>query len=160
MNDSQTAEPHGLARAHAELKPGNIYYQSEWFELDREHLEGFAWATYLDPKHVDLTTGKNNPYGSELVDGFWQLSSLLYFNFKYGFRENEHEYGMNYGLDRVRFTGPLMLGERIRVTSTILDITPRKDGTLIKTHNVMEVEGKDRPCMVADLLLLRYSGAN
>lgn len=134
--------------------PGDEYYLSDWFELDQEHLREFAHATYLDEEHVDLTFSKNNPFGSDLVDGFWMVSMLLHFNFKYGRTTSEGAYGFNYGLDRVRFTAPLMLGERIRVRSVIKDMRDHRDGLLVKTTNTMEVEGKDKPCMVADLLLL------
>lgn len=139
----------------ANLNIGEDYYVSDWFELDEDHLRQFSYSTYLDAEHVDLTISKNNPYGSNLVDGFWMVSMLLYFNFKYGRRESDKEYGFNYGLNRVRFTAPLMLGERIRVRSTIKDVTRRGDGVLVTTENVMEIENKDKPCMVAELVLLR-----
>ncbi|MDN5796880.1 MAG: hypothetical protein L0H79_14135 [Intrasporangium sp.] len=146
-----------LTTKFAGVNVGQEYYLSDWFELDEEHLRQFSYSTYLDPEHVDLTISKNNPYGPNLVDGFWMVSMLLYFNFKYGRRESDQEYGFNYGLNRVRFTAPLILGERIRVRSTIKDIRRRGDGVLVTTENVMEVEGKDKPCMIAELLLLRLT---
>lgn len=138
-------------------RPGSELFVSDWFELDREHLEQFAWSTYLDPAHVDLTVSANNPYGADLVDGFWQLSMLLHFHFKYAPRGQAGEYGFNYGLDRVRFISPLLLGQRIRVRAEILDEAGHPAGRLVTTRNTMEVEGQDRPCMVADLLLLRVT---
>lgn len=139
------------------LQPGSEYFVSDWLELDREHLQQFAWSTYLDPAHVDLTISKNNPLGADLVDGFWQVSVLLYFHFKYGKQGPNGEYGFNYGLDRVRFTAPLVLGERIRVRAEVLATEQRAGGLLITTRNTMEIEGKERPCMVADLLLMRVT---
>lgn len=139
------------------LQPGQEYFLSDWFQLDREHLQQFAWSTYLDPAHVDLDVSKNNPMGADLVDGFWQLSALLYFHFKYGRRESANEYGFNYGLDKVRFPAPLMLGQRVRVRAQVLAIEPRPAGLLMTTRNTMEVEGQERPSMVADLLLLRIT---
>lgn len=139
----------------AGLKVGDEYYVSDWFELDAEHLREFAHSTYLDPEHVDLTVSRNNPYGSDLVDGFWMLSMLLHFNFKYGSRQTDTEYGFNYGVDGVRFTAPLMLGERIRVRSHIERIREHAQGTLLSTRNIMEIEGKEKPCMVATMHTLR-----
>lgn len=138
-------------------QPQSQLFVSDWFELDREHLEQFAWSTYLDPEHVDLTVSANNPYGSDLVDGFWQLSMLLHFHFKYTPRGNAGEYGFNYGLNKVRFPAPLLLGQRIRVRAEILDDTPHPAGRLVTTRNTMEIAGQERPCMVADLLLLRVT---
>jgi acyl dehydratase len=141
----------------ADLSEGDEYYVSDWFTLDEEHLRAFSYSTYLDPEHVDLTISKNNPFGSDLVDGFWMVSMLLYFNFKYGRRGSEREYGFNYGLDGVRFTAPLMLGERIRVRSVIDKLKPHPQGILVSTRNTMEIEGKEKPCMVATLHLLRIT---
>lgn len=135
--------------------PGEEYYTSDWFELDEAHLREFAHSTYLDPEYVDLTISNNNPLGSNLVDGFWMVSMLLYFNFKFGHKPVTGEYGFNYGLDRVRFTAPLMLGERVRVRSVVKEIRPHPLGAIITTANTMEVEGKPKPCMVADLHILR-----
>lgn len=140
-----------------DLRIGEEYFLSDWFTLDHEHLQQFAWSTYLDPAHVDLQVSKNNPFGSDLVDGFWQLSSLLYFHFKYGRRESAGEYGFNYGLNKVRFLAPLMLGQRIRVRAEVVAVEERPNGLLVTTRNTMEVEGQERPCMVADLLLLRVA---
>lgn len=137
-----------------ELKAGDEYYLSDWLELDREHLEQFAWSTYLDPKHVDLSVSKNNPLGADLVDGFWQVSMLLYFNFKYAKRSSAGEYGFNYGLNKVRFMAPLMLGQRVRVRSVVVEVGDHPAGRLVTTRNTMEVEFQDKPSMVADLVLL------
>lgn len=142
------------------LKVGDEYFLSDWFELDRAHLEQFAWSTYLDSEYVDLTVSKNNPFGSDLVDGFWQVSVLLYFHFKYGRRSLDGEYGFNYGLNKVRFITPLLLGQRIRVRAEILDVATHPQGHLVTTRNIMEVEDQERPCMVAELLLLRVSAHN
>ena len=140
-----------------DLQPGSTYFVSDWFELDRAHLEQFAWSTYLDPAHVDLTVSKNNPMGADLVDGFWQLSMLLYFHFKYGTRNTAGEYGFNYGLNKVRFIAPLVLGQRVRVRAEVLETAKHPSGLLVTTRNTMEIEGQERPCMVADLLLLRVT---
>ena len=139
------------------VEPGEEYFVSDWFELDEAHLREFAHSTYLDDEHVDLTVSRNNPFGSDLVDGFWMLSMLLHFHFKYGRATSDDAYGFNYGLDRVRFTAPLMLGERIRVRSVIKEARQHRDGLLLTTTNTMEIEGKDKPCMVADFLLLSIS---
>lgn len=142
------------------LQPGSVQFVSDWLELDRRHLEQFAWSTYLDPAHVDLSVSKNNPMGADLVDGFWQLSVLLHFHFKYGGRANDGTYGFNYGLNKVRFLAPLMLGQRVRVRAEILEVEQRPQGLLVTTRNTMEVENQERPCMVAELLLLRITPGN
>ncbi|TWP38489.1 MaoC/PaaZ C-terminal domain-containing protein [Leekyejoonella antrihumi] len=146
----------------ASLAPrvGDTYFTSDWLEIDREHLEKFAWSTYLDPEHVDLTTSHNNPLGGDLVDGFLLLSLLLYFKFKHAPRFSEQQWGFNYGLNKVRFTAPVMLGQRLRLRSTITAVVPRGDGALVTTDNVLDVEGQVKPAMVAEWLSLWYDGGN
>lgn len=150
-----TQTPASTDLRFAGLRTGDEYYVSEWFELDEAHLREFAHSTYLDSAHVDLTFSQNNPLGADLVDGFWMLSMLLFFNFKYGKGEADSEYGFNYGVDNVRFTAPLMLGERIRVRAHIEGIRGHAQGTLVSTRHVMEIEGKEKPCMIATMHTLR-----
>jgi hypothetical protein len=50
-----------------------------------------------------------------------------------------------------------MLGERIRVRSVIDKLKPHPQGILVSTRNTMEIEGKEKPCMVATLHLLRIT---
>lgn len=137
---------------------GREYFTSDWFEIDRDHLTQFAWSTYLDEEYVDLTTSDNNPLGAELVEGFHLLSLLMYFKFKYAPRYTKGQWGFNYGLNKVRFTSPVMLGQRVRVRSSLTAAEPRGDGILVTTDNVIDVEGRDKPAMVAEWLTLWYGG--
>jgi acyl dehydratase len=138
---------------------GSEYYSSDWFEIDRAHLEMFAWSTYLDEAQVDLTTSHNNPLGADLVDGFMLLSLLLHFKFKYAPRYSDTQWGFNYGLNTVRFTSPVTLGQRIRARATLADARPRGEGIMVTTDDVIDVEGQAKPAMVAQWLSLWYEGA-
>ncbi|WP_019630365.1 MaoC/PaaZ C-terminal domain-containing protein [Actinomadura atramentaria] len=135
--------------------PGDTHFVSDWFTIDEEHLRQFSWATYLDDAHVDLTPSRNHPLGSTLVDGFLLLSLLTYFSFKYAPRAGDGGYGFNYGTDRVRFTSPVMLGERVRVESVVVSAVERSGGTLLTTDNTMYVEGREKPAMVARWVVLQ-----
>lgn len=128
------------------------YFTSDWLQVEEGPIRQFATSTYLDDKHVDLSVSRNNPMGSDLVDGFWMLSMLLHFHFKYVERQANSEYGFNYGLNKVRFITPVMIGDEVRVTAELLDEKPHGEGRLITTRNTMYVRGKEKPCMVADLL--------
>ncbi|PRZ42523.1 acyl dehydratase [Antricoccus suffuscus] len=134
---------------------GDELFCSEWFEIDRDHLRQFAYSTYLTADDVDLTISNNNPLGPDLIDGFMLLSLLLHFEFKFAPRGVDGSYGFNYGLNSVRFTSPVMIGERIRVRSTVASLVPRGDDRLLTTDNVIEVEGRQKPAMVAQWLVLK-----
>ena len=136
---------------------GQALFTSDWFSIDEEHLKMFAQATYLDEQYVDLTTSRNNPLGSRLVDGFMSLSLLTYFGFKYSPLMTEGEWALNYGLNRVRFITPLMLGDKIRLHAKVLEVRAHASGgILVTTENKLEIEGTSKPAMVAELLALHY----
>lgn len=129
---------------------GELFFESPWMAVDNDHLGQFAYSTYLDPEYTDLTASKNNPLGAELVDGFLLLSMLTAFHFNNSPITGEGIYGFNYGMDRVRFTHPLFVGQRIRCVATIAAVEPRPDGTyLVTTDNTIEIEGNEKPAMVA-----------
>lgn len=91
-------------------------------KIDKDHLQTFGYSTYLDESYVDLTISRNNAFGPDLVDGFLILSLLTYFSFDAPFIELEGAYALNYGLNRVRFTSPVMVGDEVFVSRTVTDV--------------------------------------
>lgn len=127
---------------------------SDWLAIDREHLQAFARATYLTSEDVDMTFSRNNRYGADLVDGFLLLSLLTHFHFQaqpYG--REAGAWGLNYGLDKVRFLTPVMVGQRVRCHIKLLDVQEKRAGQiLVKTLDTLELENSDKPAMVAEWL--------
>ena len=127
---------------------------SDWLAIDREHLQAFARATYLTPDDVDMTFSRNNRYGADLVDGFLLLSLLTHFHFQvqpYG--REPGAWGLNYGLDKVRFLSPVMIGQRVRCHIQLLDAQEKRPGQiLVKTLDTLELENSEKPAMVAEWL--------
>lgn len=127
---------------------------SDWLAVDREHLQMFARATYLTSDDVDMTFSRNNRYGADLVDGFLLLSLLTHFHFQvqpYG--REPGAWGLNYGLDKVRFLSPVMVGQRVRCHIQLLDAHEKRAGQiLVKTLDTLELEHSEKPAMVAEWL--------
>ncbi len=64
---------------------------------------------------------------------------------------------INYGIDNLRFTSPVKVNSRIRMSSTIVDVTDRKDKSiLLRIKRVIEIEGQEKPAMIAETLSLVY----
>ena len=137
---------------------GKTAYVSDWMAIDSEHLQLFAKSCYLDPDHVDLAFSKNNPYGAELVDGFLLLSMLVFWNFKELPLKGGKAWGLNYGLNRVRWITPVMVGDRIRAKCDVLAMEPRRCGWLGALKIAVETEGGERPAMDAEWLCLFMEG--
>jgi acyl dehydratase len=106
--------------------------------------------------HVDPERAKEGPFGSTVAHGFFTLSlatGLLWDIFTVG------DVGviLNYGLNRVRFPAPLPVGSRICMHAALAEATEIKDGIQVVYHLEYEIEGKPKPCCVADLVFRYYS---
>ncbi len=132
---------------------------SEWLRVGQEQIDHFARATLdADWMHVDPERAKReSPYGGTIAFGFWTMSMLTYFARQTGGRDYPEGalYGINYGFDRLRLLAPVRVGERIRNRMALLDVEDRGGGRfLIRTENTVEIEGGERPAMVAEWLVM------
>ena len=65
--------------------------------------------------------------------------------------------GVNYGLNKVRFTAPVPVGSRLRARMTLLSAEPvAGDGLQMAWQVQIEREGMDKPVCVAESLVRRY----
>jgi acyl dehydratase len=64
--------------------------------------------------------------------------------------------GVNYGLNRVRFTSPVPVGSKVRANVELVDVTDIEGGVQMTTKVTVEIEGSERPALVAEWLTRRY----
>ncbi|MBT5433077.1 MAG: MaoC/PaaZ C-terminal domain-containing protein [Alphaproteobacteria bacterium] len=138
---------------------GTSLGHSPWVTLDQEHVTMFCEATRDDDwGHLDVERSKREmPYGGTIVQGFLMLSSLIPLHHAMGLPPGGTGLALNYGTDRVRYTDVVLTGSKVRVAVELMKFEPKGDGWLMVTHNIMEVEGKERPCMIADYLVFLYA---
>lgn len=133
---------------------------SDPLKIDEEHLKAFAFSTYLDEDYVDLTVSRNNALGPELVDGFLLLSLLTYFSFDNPLFTLEGIYAFNYGLDKVRFTSPVMVGEEVYVTREVTGAKPISPTRARVTETIeMKRASNDELVMFAEWISYFVDGA-
>jgi acyl dehydratase len=60
----------------------------------------------------------------------------------------------NYGLDKVRFLAPVKAGARVRLRVALVDVERKSGGVVLKTNNTLEIEGSDKPALIAEALAL------
>lgn len=128
---------------------------SNWLRVDQSLIDGFGHATKdMDWLHVDPVRAKaEGPYDGTIAFGFWTLSMLTHFSHEIGMWPKDVAYGLNYGLERVRWLHPVKVGSRIRMRCTLLDLKDRgNDRFVIRTRNQLEIEGVSRPALVAEWL--------
>ena len=102
-----------------ESRVGEEVGVSPWIEVTQERIDTFAKA--IDDFqwiHVDPARAKNSPFGGTIAHGFLTLSLLSHLSERtFGF--TDRKMGVNYGLNRVRFTAPVPSGSRVRARFTL-----------------------------------------
>ena len=90
--------------------------------------------------------------GSILMPGI--LSHLL----AQVYRIEGTKMGINYGLNKVRFTAPVPVGSKIRGVVDITDVEDAKGGAVqVTTRITVEIEGSERPALVAEWITRQYA---
>jgi acyl dehydratase len=130
---------------------------TDYIEISQEQINTFADATDDHQWiHTDPEKAKDGPFGAPIAHGFLTLSLIIPL---WGelFDVEGVKTKVNYGLDRVRFTSPVKVGAKVRLHSTIAEVTEVKGGVQIKTANTIEIEGGERPAVVAEFLARFYA---
>lgn len=143
---------------------GEEFFVSDWFEIRQVDVDVFAAVTRdWDFMHNDPAwAADTGPWGTTIAHGFYLLSLVTHFQAQAGFPmvATESEYLVNYGLDKVRFTEPVRMGDQIRARMRLAGLEQRKPGReLVRTTVAYESQRcGDRPHMVAEVLTLDVSG--
>lgn len=130
---------------------------SDWITITQEQVNLFAEATGDHQWiHVDVERAKAGPFKAPIAHGFLTLSLLPRF-FESAMTIREAGMGVNYGLNKVRFTSPVPVGSRLRAHMTLLACDPIENNGMQMTWSVkVEREGIDKPVCVAESLARRY----
>ena len=130
---------------------------SPWVDVSQERIDTFAKAINdFQWIHVDPARARSSPFGGTIAHGFLTLSLLSHLSERtFGF--SDRKMGVNYGLNRVRFTAPLPSGSRVRARFTLQKFEKLADGGIQVTWNtVVEREGSEKPVLVAEWLGRHY----
>jgi acyl dehydratase len=131
---------------------------SDWITVDQPMIDKFAEATGDHQWiHVDVERAKREmPGGKTIAHGYLTLSlvprlaSTLV-------KVTQVSRGVNYGSNKVRFTSTVPAGSRIRLTQKIVKVEPVEgNGVRVTSEVKMEVEGQERPALVAEIMGIRY----
>jgi acyl dehydratase len=140
-----------------EHRVGEEIAVSPWVEMPQERIDLFAKATEdFQWIHVDREKAKASPFGTTIAHGFLTLSMLPKLT-ESTFEFSDRRMGVNYGLNRVRFTAPVPAGARIRGRFKLSKYEKLEDGGVQTTWQVtVEREGGDKPAMVAETISRHY----
>jgi len=142
------ASPAALADAVGRTATG------EWFEVTQERISAFADATEDHQWiHLDAEKAAAGPFGTTVAHGYLTLSLLPHLASSL-IAVDGAAMVMNYGLDRLRFLAPVPSGARLRARTEVLAAEPTPRGVRLACEVTVEIEGAEKPALVARTLSL------
>jgi acyl dehydratase len=131
---------------------------SDWLTVTQAMIDAFARATGdFQWIHVDRERAKRSPYGTTIAHGFLTLSVIAQLRDQI-FDVASVVARINYGCDKVRFLEPVPSGARVRLRLTLTRVEPSPRGVRVDSECTIELEGAQRPAMVANHITLLVPG--
>ena len=131
---------------------------SGWTGISQELIDRFADVTG-DRQwiHIDRERAALSEYGGTIAHGLLLLSLTYKLAVEADGLPSGGTKCVNYGYDRIRFPSPVRAGQRVRCHAMLKSVEDRPpDRQLITTRFTMEVEGQEKPALVADCQGLFY----
>ena len=132
---------------------------SEWLEIDQDRINTFADVTEDQQFiHINQELAKKTPFGGTIAHGFLTLSLLSRFSEDSGLVIEGVKMGINYGFEKIRFLAPVPSGSKVRGRFFLKSVVEKKEGNFLITYQVsVDIEGSDKPALVADWLTLQLT---
>jgi acyl dehydratase len=130
---------------------------SEWMLIDQERVNKFADATDDHQWiHVDADKAAHGPFGGTIAHGFLTLALTVTLAGQVPLDVGEPKMAINYGLEKVRFPAPVPVGSRVRARVDLANVTEAGGGVQVNRIVTIEVEGQEKPAMVAETVSRYY----
>ncbi len=131
---------------------------SDWLTITQKDITAFARLTgdeqwiHVDPERAAL----ESPFKSTIAHGFMVLSYAAKFSYE-TLRIEDVTMGVNYGLDKLRFTSPTPVNSQVRGRISLLEVAEQPPGVKYKLGIVFERKGQEKPVCVAEWLAMAYT---
>lgn len=140
-----------------EAATGQEIGTTEWVEITQKRVNEFADATGDHQWiHVDVEKAKDGPFGGTIAHGYLTLSLVPWLGSMI-FSLQTPGAKLNYGVNKVRFPNPVLVGSRVRSTVTINAVIDIPTGKQLTVGHVVEIEGQAKPALVAETVVLLLS---
>ena len=133
---------------------------SDWIEIDQARIDAFADCTEDHQFiHIDPVAAAQTPFGGTIAHGFLTLSLMSQMSYQAAPVLEGVAMGVNYGFDKLRFLQPVRAGSRVRGRFKLLSAEEKGPGRwLIKNEVTVEIEGGDKPALIAEWLGMQILG--
>ena len=139
-----------------ESRVGQEIAVSPWVEIAQDRIDLFAKATEdFQWIHLDQERAKQSPFGGTIAHGFLTLSLLPMLS-ESALELTDRKMGVNYGLNKVRFTAPVPSGSKVRGRFTLVKYEKIEGGVQTTWGSIIEREGSDKPVVVAETISRHY----
>ncbi len=129
---------------------------SDWMAIDQKRIQAFADATDDHQWiHLDSDRCKRELNMPTIAHGYLTLSLLPKLSSEISQIKGISR-GINYGANKLRFTSMVPVNSRVRARAKLIDTQPKAGGLQCTTEMTIEVEGQERPAMVAETITLLY----
>jgi acyl dehydratase len=130
---------------------------SDWMEITQDRVDAFADATDDHQWiHVDREKAAAGPFGGTIAHGFLTLALTVTLSAQVVLDVGSPRMALNYGLEKVRFPAPVPVGSRIRARISLASVSDVEGGIQVNRQVVVEVEGGEKPAMVAETVSRYY----
>ena len=130
---------------------------SAWHPIEQRSIDQFAEATGDHQWiHVDPEAAAAGPFGGTIAQGYLSLSMLPMLMSELLSVEGARM-GVNYGIERVRFTAPVPTGSDVRLHAKLLSAERRGEGVLYRVGVQIEIRGAEKPALVGEVLYLVFA---
>ena len=136
---------------------GHEVFLTDWVMIGQERIDQFAQATgdfqwiHVDPERA----ARSSPFGCTIAHGFLTLSLLGNF-YETHLSLPFCEMGINYGLNKVRFTQPVRVNSRVRGRFVLAKLEDISAGIQLTFNVTIEIDGVDKPACVAESVVRQY----
>lgn len=139
-----------------ELEAGTALGESSWIEITQSDIDTFAEATRDDQWiHVDPERAANGPFGSTIAHGYLTLALVIPL-WSELLQVEKVGMAVNYGLNRLRLPAPVPVGSRIRLAGKLASAREVSGGVEVVADLTMEIEGAEKPALVAEAVYRFY----
>ncbi|MFS3128261.1 MaoC family dehydratase [Nocardioides sp. Bht2] len=127
---------------------------SDWITIDQRRVDQFADATGDHQWiHVDVERAKTGPFGGTIAHGYLTLALIPWLGSQI-FTLRTPGAKLNYGLNKVRFPAPVLVGAKIRLTVSMGEVAELPTGQQLTFQHVVEIDGQEKPACVAESVVL------
>jgi acyl dehydratase len=131
--------------------------QTEWRTMEQQRVDAFADITEdHNPIHVDPSFAAQTPFGGTIAHGYLTLAMVAPLVGELLAVEGA-SVSINYGIDKLRFPAPLPVGARYRASGRLVGVEEVAGGFQVQVAIKIEVDGSDKPALVATCLFRHYS---